>query len=454
MADDLLRLPTIRATSTEELPDGSYLVHAQIPRSVAICRHCGSSQSYGHGVQEQRLVDVPHHGRPTILSLTRRRYRCLSCRKTYFEAVPEVDDKRLATTRLVKHVRQHCMRRTFADLAREVGVDDQTIRNIFDDLVEELRKTTHFETPRFLGLDEIKVVGRSRAVVTNVEKNTLFDLLVDRNKSTLIAYFLTLPDRHRVEVLTMDMWSVYAQVALKCFPGIPIVIDRFHVERMAIDALEKVRKAVRKGLPKRQRLKLKNDRHLLLASFARLNAEQRDTCAVWFEVYPLLGQAHAAKEAFAEIYRSASRAEAERTFDAWCDGLPGAVLPYFRELVNAVRSRRTDVFNYFDHPITNAYTESVNNLIKLENRMGRGYSFEVLKARMLYEQKATKAGSTSLRRKVAKKGRDQPTGFFTRVTPEMLRQRPGTDFEYVDEVVCYGAHIPTLVKLLEQGHFE
>jgi hypothetical protein len=37
--------------------------------------------------------------------------------------------------------------------------------------------------------------------------------------------------------------------------------------------------------------------------------------------------------------------------------------------------------------------------------MGRGYSFEVLRARMLYEQRATKAGSTSLRKKVPEKGR-------------------------------------------------
>jgi hypothetical protein len=33
---------------------------------------------------------------------------------------------------------------------------------------------------------------------------------------------------------------------------------------------------------------------------------------------------------------------------------------------------------------TNAYTESLNGLIKITNRIGRGYSFEVIRARMLY----------------------------------------------------------------------
>lgn len=32
MAEDVLRLRTIRATSVDELEDDSYLIHAQIPR--------------------------------------------------------------------------------------------------------------------------------------------------------------------------------------------------------------------------------------------------------------------------------------------------------------------------------------------------------------------------------------------------------------------------------------
>lgn len=454
MADDFLRLPSIRVTTVEEPAEGSYQVSAVVDGVPASCEACARRPVYAHGSYEQRVVDVPHHGRPTIIILSRRRYRCQACGKTFSDQVPDLDPKRLATRRLVTYIRQHCLRRTFADMAREVGLDDQTIRNVFDDLVAQLKATTRFETPRFLGLDEIKVIGRSRAVVTNVEQNTLYDMLLDRNKTTLVAYFRQLPEREKVEVLTMDMWSVYAQVALTCFPGVPIVIDRFHVERMANDALEKVRKTVRKGLTTHHRLKLKNDRHLLLTGFDRLSAAQQDTCRAWFEVYPLLGQAHAAKEGFAQVYRQRNRADAERVFDQWQAELPEAILPYFRELVHAVGTRRRDVFNFFDYPITNAYTESINNLIKLENRLGRGYSFEVLRARMLYDQKATKAGSTSLRARVRRQQSDMPPGAFGRMTSDSVRPSPQVGQQEKDVVICYGAHIPTLVRLLEEGHFE
>ena len=41
-------------------------------------------------------------------------------------------------------------------------------------------------------------------------------------------------------------------------------------------------------------------------------------------------------------------------------------------------------------PITNAFTESINRLAKDKNRDGRGYSFEVMRARMLYTTKHKK----------------------------------------------------------------
>ncbi|WP_425452021.1 hypothetical protein [Moraxella caviae] len=37
--------------------------------------------------------------------------------------------------------------------------------------------------------------------------------------------------------------------------------------------------------------------------------------------------------------------------------------------------------------MSNGYTECVNGLIKLANRLGRGYSFEMIRARALYGHK-------------------------------------------------------------------
>ncbi len=65
------------------------------------------------------------------------------------------------------------------------------------------------------------------------------------------------------------------------------------------------------------------------------------------------------------------------------------------DLVRAVGSWREEIMTYFetDMPVTNAYTEPINRLAGDKNREGRGYSCEVMRARMLYTTKHKKKAS-------------------------------------------------------------
>ena len=64
--------------------------------------------------------------------------------------------------------------------------------------------------------------------------------------------------------------------------------------------------------------------------------------------------------------------------------------PAFSDLVRAWENWTPWILGYFDHPVTNAYTESLNNLIRVMNRLGRGYSFEALRAKILFAEGAHK----------------------------------------------------------------
>lgn len=58
---------------------------------------------------------------------------------------------------------------------------------------------------------------------------------------------------------------------------------------------------------------------------------------------------------------------------------------------------RPEIFNYFVYPVTNAYTESANGVAKVLARMGRGYSFDAIRAKVLFGQakhKRPKFGET------------------------------------------------------------
>ena len=120
--------------------------------------HCRAAAMYGHGTVEQTYRDIPGHGLAVTILVERKRFRCRSCARTQFDAIPDLDDRRFATRRLVEFIHQESFRRPFTPIAADIGIDEQTVRNVFEDHAEHLRETVKFETPTWLGIDELKVV--------------------------------------------------------------------------------------------------------------------------------------------------------------------------------------------------------------------------------------------------------------------------------------------------------
>lgn len=444
--NDFLRLPHLRTLEVEDHGD-HYEVLAEGGVDPTACPACGNGL-HGHGSQDQEYLDAPAHGKQVLIRIRRRRFRCKGCGKTLFEPLPAIDGKRLATARLITYVEKRCLQKSFLELSREVGVDDKTVRHIFDDYIARMTKEVVFEVPEVLGIDELKIIGQYRAVITNIEQLALYDLLPSRKKTDLLRYFKRMPEKERVRVLTMDLWSVYRQVAHAAFPGRLVVADRWHVVRMANDSVEKVRKQIRKTLDTRTRLRLKDDRFILLTRYDNLTEKQRDLLAQWQDQFPDLVAAYHLKERFHDLYRGDGRSHAEKLGRQWCDEIPESLAWAFRETRGALLSWWDEIFNYYEHPISNAYTESVNRLAKDMNRMGRGYSFEVIRARLVYDDKARRQTRKSIR------GRGRAGDSETRAAVEFVRLPEPVPADAKREYVEYGPHIPTLCDLLESGHFE
>lgn len=206
-------------------------------------------------------------------------------------------------------------------------------------------------------------------MLTNIKELALFDMLPSRKKANLIDYFRNLPDKGRVTTLVMDMWNPYRQLGVQELPGRLIVVDKFHVLRMANEGLERVRKRIRKGLDQKIRLKLKNERFVLLKRKSALSEDEKKNARKWFSLFPELGCAYDAKERFFEIYDQPTRAAAEIVAGRWANSLPTDVAKDFRDLQVAMGNWNKEIFNYYENPVTNAYTESLNAIARQINRM-------------------------------------------------------------------------------------
>lgn len=261
---------------------------------------------------------------------------------------------------------------------------EKTVRRLFQEYVEELESAHKFVTPEWLGIDEIHIKRTPRLVLTNIKEATVFNMLSTRKAEVVKRYFLSLPDKQQVKLVAIDMWKPYKLVIRATLPKAIIVVDKFHVVRLANKALDDYRKDIREGLSAGDRRKLMHHRFILLRRTKDLKADEKLKLEMWRAALPTLGVAYDLKEAFYSIYESKDHHQAKRLYWDWLMSVPKDLEPYFRELITALKNWETEIFAYFDHRITNAFTETVNNLTRKIESEGRGYSFDALRAKVLY----------------------------------------------------------------------
>lgn len=443
---NFLNLPRYTITAFDETDD-AYHIAAQIQERPPACPHCAHPALVGFGQREQWIRDLPVHGKRVRLDLRTRRFRCKSCHRTFYEALPDVNDKRLMTQRLVTWLGAQVMRRPFVHVAEEVGVDEATVRDVFSEYVDEWESHRRIETPTWLGLDEIHLT-KPRGVVTNVRERTLVDILVDRRKDTVSRYLGRLPDRSRIHLVAMDMWRPYKEAVEAVLPQTTIVIDKFHVLKMANAAVEHVRKHLRQSLPTAQRRGLMHDRFVLLKREADLSDREQLLLSTWTKNFPSLGAVHRQKEDFFRLFDCRTRQEAQQQYRAWKSGLTGDIVTAFTELTTAWYHWEREILAYFDHPITNAYTESLNSLIRATDRVGRGYSFAALRAKLLWSEGSDKA---AYRRPKVPRERplaDDPSGAYG---DSFLRPIPTTMVLREDDSVDYGVTLDKVANRLRNS---
>ena len=432
---DILQLEGVQPIDYRN-EDGCIMITVQPSgEHLETCPECGG-RLYKHGQRINHFADTPLQMQAVKIEVVRTRYRCSGCKSMITPQLSFLDEKRRATHRLIQQVRKRCLDRTFTQLAEDTGVVVNTIKNITLDFVEELERDIKFETPTIMGIDELKLMGTYRCVITNLAMNSLYDMLPERTQDTLIPYFAKLPDAEKVEWICSDMWRPFKKSFRLHLPNAKLVIDKFHVVRMASEALDTERKALQSSLDRDARLNMKKHlRWILLRRPNSLTEDQQRILGNLEKWHPEFKEAYDLKEQFYNIYEATTKDDAIQRFHEWESSIP-KYLKSFRDVAKTVNNHFEDIFTYWDAPIriTNAYTEGHNGITRVANRMGRGYTFEVLRAKMLYNKVARsittlKTPSSSLK---STEGYEGLTAFPTK--------QENTKLEY-------GAYIPTLVEL-------
>jgi transposase len=448
----MLNIPEFKIVLAEE-NEHFYRFTVERKETPTICLQCGWIKSEHdkpedmfrpHQIKERTVSDISMHGKAVRIVIRHKRYKCPFCNGTFFEWLDSVERNDKVTKRLKDHIKLLALKRPFTNIADEYGISHTTVRRYFEEFVVEQEEDRYLVAPRVLGIDEAHLNKTMRGVFTDTENFKLLEISIDNTKRTVKEVIQSMEGYKNIEVATIDMAAGYKYAINELVPEAFIVVDKFHVVKYAQEALSDIRIKIKKDLPKDERKFLTRDRWVLQRNKEDLEWKDIERRIEWFKRYPLLEKAYWLKEGIRDVYNySKDKQEALERYAKWESEIPKE-FKEFKAIRRTFNNHKKEIFNYFDHPYTNAFTESMNNIIKSVEKEGKGYSFEVLRAKVLYGTEAT----------IKKPKYDHMMEF----QPIHFSFENTDDFDaFYDEMqaqsVTYGVDLTTLSEIFERGEF-
>lgn len=445
----MLGLPEFRVLQKKE-QDNSVLFVVEKKSYYPACPECGSVTVNKHAKIVRHARDLNWFDKHCELAIEGNRYKCTDCDKTFTTEYTSVDSRCKVTNRLKSRIQEETLKKPFKHIAEQYSISNATVRRFFEEFVEKKEAEYKIKAPRVLGMDEAHLNKEMRGVFTDIENRMVINILPKRTKDTVIDFIYSLPGYEKIEVVTIDMHRPYKEAVIFVLPKTKIVIDRFHVIQLVTKALERIRVNLGKDVSKTDRRYLINSRFMLLKNRENLKIGDYEKLNLLFEMYPNYGVAYNLKESFRKIYDCNNKEDAIRTFKEWCESIPDK-MPEFKDVVKTINKWSAEIFNYFEHRYTNAYTESLNNLIKEIEKRGRGYSFEALRAKVLFGTTATKPPKYSRpEREIAQ---SKPGGFGDIGYCNIGFDNLFGEYEKPILVKGSGVDINELIEIMESGAF-
>ncbi len=390
--EDLLGIPLLSVTKVE-LEEKVMYIYCESKLESGYCPCCLKPRSKVNQQYERVIRDLPISGRRVILHLTSRQFICDECDRTFYEKFGFVDSYERMSLRYEKFIYNRCIGVDLTYVSLQEDLSWHRVDRIFKKWgVKAIKEADLFSGVRAIGIDEIALKKGHKdfvCVFVNLETGEVLDLLEDRSKVNVIAYFkaLGIAFREKIEVFSSDMWEGYINAAKELFPNARIVVDRFHFFAHLQKALDNCRKALRRLFADRE--ELKNIKWLFLKNKADLHEEQLAQLAALLEnpEYEQLKEAYQAKEAFRAILEEdITPQQADEKLTDWVIDVLVLNNKYLNKFVKTFTYWYDYILNYFDGKWSNGMVEGINNRIKMIKRRAFGYNdFDSFRTRILVD---------------------------------------------------------------------
>jgi transposase len=257
----------------------------------------------------------------------------------------------------------------------------------------------------YLSIDETAFTnGKLYTIVTNKaakgKKGALVAMVKGTKAETVIRILLKIPigKRNKVKEVTLDMAGNMGLIVKKSFPKATRVIDRFHVQKLATEAIQEIRikhrweaidnendaieYATKKGalyvakvLDNGDTVKqlLARSRYLLFKNPSKWTKSQSKRAEILFQHYPDLKKAYELSQNLSWIFQNTKdKTIGLSRFSKWYEKVRQSGFKSFNSIARTMSIHYQNILNYFDNRSTNASAESFNAKIKAFRAQFRG----------------------------------------------------------------------------------
>ncbi len=259
-------------------------------------------------------------------------------------------------------------------------------------------------TPQ-LSIDETSLTnGELYTVITNKQakgkKGTLVAMIKGTKSDEVIDALRSIPKhlRNKVQEITLDMAAPMIHICKVVFPKATQVTDRFHVQKLAYQAVQDLRIKHRwealdqenQAIDRAKNLNktyspeiltngdtvkqlLARSRYALFKHHSKWTENQRTRAEILFQRYPDINTAYNLSLELFNIYQNTNvKGVAFTKLARWYEQIEQSGLKTFETVKRTIQQHYISILNYFDNRNTNASAESFNSKIKAFRLQLRG----------------------------------------------------------------------------------
>lgn len=256
-----------------------------------------------------------------------------------------------------------------------------------------------------LSIDETSLSnGELYTILTNKagkgKKGTIVAMVEGTHADKIIDVIEGIPEniRKNVNEVTLDMAGSMNKIVRNCFPNASKVIDRFHVQKLAYEALQEMRIAHRWDAINEETNAIENaklngtkytpeilangdtlkqllarSRYLLFKSQEKWTEKQKQRAKLLFEKYPDIKKAYDLTHSLRMIFsHTKTKSVAYTKLAHWFNDITESGFKSFNTISATIYSHYPEILNFFDNRSTNASAESFNAKIKAFRATQRG----------------------------------------------------------------------------------